>query len=105
VKGTVTSKCRRGHRRAEGRCGSRCLRWYYVLDLGPGPDGRRRRRWSAGFDRKGDAETALRAELDRLDQNIGVDASKVTVAASPTAGWPMCGPPATRAPQPSTPAT
>lgn len=80
AKGTVTAKCRRGHRRAEGRCGSRCLRWYWVLDLGPGPDGRRRRRWSQGFDRKAEAEAALRAELDRRDQNIGVDASKVTVA-------------------------
>ncbi|HEY6590788.1 MAG TPA: tyrosine-type recombinase/integrase [Actinomycetota bacterium] len=80
AKGTVTAKCRRGHRRAEGRCGSRCLRWYWVLDVGPGPDGRRRRRWSQGFDRKAEAEAALRAELDRRDQNIGVDASKVTVA-------------------------
>jgi hypothetical protein len=80
-RGTVTAKCRRGHRRAEGRCGSRCLRWYYVVDMGPGPDGRRRRRWSAGFDRKGDASAALRAELDRLDQGVVVDPGKLTVAA------------------------
>jgi integrase len=80
-RGTVTSKCRRGHRRAEGRCGSRCLRWYYVLNLGPGPDGRRRRHWSASFERKGDAQAALSAELARRNQNIGVDPAKLTVAA------------------------
>jgi integrase len=51
------------------------------VDLGPGPDGRRRRRWSAGFDRKGDASAALRAELDRLDQGVVVDPGKLTVAA------------------------
>jgi integrase len=80
-RGTVTSKCRRGHRRTEGRCGSRCLRWYYVLDLGPGPDGRRRRRWSASFERKGDAQAALSAELARRGQGVTVDPARVTVAA------------------------
>jgi integrase len=84
VKGSVTSKCTRGHRRAEGRCGSRCLRWYYIVELPPAADGKRRRRWSGGHARKADAEAALRAELGRRDSGVTLDPGKVTVAALAT---------------------
>jgi integrase len=79
VRGSVTSKCMRGHRKAEGRCSSRCTRWYYVLDAPPHPDGTRRRKWSTGFPTKRAAETALREELGRRDQGLILSTEKVTV--------------------------
>jgi hypothetical protein len=76
VRGSVTAKCTHGHKRAEGRCSGRCLRWYFVLDAPPGPDGRRRRQWSAGHPTRKAAETALREELHRRDQGIMLSAEK-----------------------------
>jgi integrase len=79
VRGSVTAKCTHGHKRAEGRCSGRCLRWYFVRDAPPGPDGRRRRQWSAGHPTRKAAETALREELHRRDQGIMLSAEKVTM--------------------------
>jgi integrase len=81
VRGSVTSKCMRGHRKAEGRCSGRCTRWYYILDAPPHPDGTRRRKWSTGFPTKRAAETALREELSRRDQGLILSTEKVTVRA------------------------
>jgi integrase len=55
------------------------LRWYYVLDAPPSPDGKRRRKWSTGFPTKRAADTALREELGRRDQGLILSTEKVTV--------------------------
>jgi integrase len=80
MRGSVTSKCMRGHRRSDKRCGSRCLRWYFLLDLPAGRDGKRRRKWSRGHASKKAAEQALRAELARRDQGVQLAHGKLTVA-------------------------
>jgi integrase len=77
--GAVTSKCTRGHTRAAKRCGSRCLRWYFILSLGTGPDGKRRRQWSGGYPTRKAAEAALREELHRRDQGILLEGGGQTV--------------------------
>lgn len=81
MRGAVTAKCTRGHRRVEGRCSGRCTRWYYVLDAPPHSDGKRRRKWSTSFPTKRAAETALREELGRRDQGLVLSTEKVTVRA------------------------
>jgi integrase len=83
---SVTSKCMKGHRRAERRCGSRCLRWYFVLKAPPGPDGQRRRDWSSGFPTRRAAEAAEREELSRRDHGVVLEGGKTTVAAF-TSRW------------------
>jgi integrase-like protein/Arm domain-containing DNA-binding protein len=79
MRGSVTAKCTRGHRRAEERCSGRCTRWYYVLDAPPSPEGKRRRRWSTGFPTKRAAEAALREELGRRYQGLIFSTERVTV--------------------------
>lgn len=83
MRGSVTSKCMKGHKRdpetGKRPCSSRCLRWYYVLDGAPGPDGQRKRQWSKGFATRKLAEAALREELGRRDQGIILSPEKVTV--------------------------
>lgn len=66
-------------RKDHTRCASRCLRWYYVLQAPPGPDGKRRRQWSTGYATKRKAETALTEELRRRDLGIILSAEKITV--------------------------
>jgi integrase len=79
VRGTVTSKCMRRHKKADKRCSSRCLRWYYVLYPPPGHEGPRKRQWSQGFATKREAEQALTQELARRDQGIILSGEKITV--------------------------
>jgi integrase len=79
VRGSVTSKCTCGHRKAQQRCTSRCRRWYWILPAPPGPDGKRRRQWSDGFATKKQAEEALTEELRRRDQGIILNQEKITV--------------------------
>jgi len=79
VRGTVTSKCTRRHKKADKRCSSRCLRWYYVLCSPPGHEGPRKRQWSTGFATKREAEQALIEELARRDQGIILSGEKITV--------------------------
>src|SRR4051812_17726432 len=70
----------RGHKRAAKRCGSRCLRWYWVLSE-TGPDGKRRRPTSpVGYPTKKAAELARREELARRDQGITLVGGNLTVA-------------------------
>jgi integrase len=78
--GTVVSRCTRSHRKAEGRCGPRCLRWYPVVELPPAPGGRRRRTTLGGYATKTAARAALRAEQARRDQGITVEPSRLTLA-------------------------
>jgi integrase-like protein len=80
VRGSVTSKCARGHRRADGRCSSRCVRWYFITEGPRTADGKRRRLWSTGFPTRKAAEVALRAELSRRDQGIILEHERITLA-------------------------
>src|SRR6266498_4958468 len=79
MRGSVISKCTHGHKKAEQRCSSRCRLWYWVLSVPPGPDGTRRRQWSAGFKTRKQAEAALTEELRRRDQGIILNPEKLTV--------------------------
>jgi hypothetical protein len=80
MRGSVTSKCSRGHRRADKRCSSRCTRWYYIVEGSRTSDGRRRRVWSSAFPTRKAAEVALRAELSRRDIGVVVDGGRLTLA-------------------------
>jgi hypothetical protein len=79
VRGTVTSKCTRGHKKAEQRCSARCRRCYWVLPAPAGPDGKRRRQWSQAFRTRQQAEEALTEELRRRDQGIILNPQRITV--------------------------
>lgn len=79
MRGSIASKCMHWRRKDHTRCSSRCLRWYYVLQAPPGPDGKRRRQWSTGYATKRKAETALTEELRRRDLGIILSAEKITV--------------------------
>jgi integrase len=79
MRGSVTSKCTRGHRKAQQRCTPRCRRWYWILPAPPGPDGKRRRQWSEGYATKAQAEEALTEELRRRDQGIILNQEKITL--------------------------
>jgi integrase len=79
MRGSVTAKCTRGHDRADGRCSSRCRKWYYVTEGPRTPDGKRRRVWSSSFRTQREAEAALRAELSRRDDGIVLEPERLTL--------------------------
>jgi integrase len=81
VRGSVVSKCSKGHRRREGRCSSRCTKWYHVTEGPRTAGGGRRRVWSSSYPSRKAAEVALREELARRDQGVFLDGSRITVAA------------------------
>jgi hypothetical protein len=58
-----------------------------VLDLGPGPDGKRVRKWHSGFRTKRDAERARVELLAALDRGGYVEPHKLTVAGFLTDQW------------------
>ena len=60
AKGTIERKCLKGHNRSEGRCSSRCLRWYPRIERPTTDDGRRRFDYLGGYRTR----TAARAALD-----------------------------------------
>jgi integrase len=69
-----------GHKRPERRCGSRCLRWYVVLEGPRTAEGKRRKDWlPGGHPSKRAAEAAEREELDRRG-GIVLEAGKLTLA-------------------------
>jgi len=63
--GHIAKKCVRRCAKAGRKCSSRCIRYYYVLDAPPGPDGKRKQIWSKGHTTRRAAEAALREELSR----------------------------------------
>src|SRR5215207_2232741 len=79
--GGVAVACSRHHRKADGRCSSRCLRYYPYLEGPPRPDGRRSRQSLGGYSTRKAAQAALREELHRRDQGILLHPEKVTLAA------------------------
>jgi integrase len=62
------------------RCGGAGFTWAYVVDVGRGPDGRRRQRRGGGYARRKEAETAVRELLGRVDSGSYVPSSRTTVA-------------------------
>jgi hypothetical protein len=85
MRGGVTSKCARGHRRADGRCSSRCVHWYFIVEGTRTAEGKRRRLWSSGLATRKAAEVALRAELSHRDQGIVLERSG-SRSSTPSAG-------------------
>jgi integrase len=80
VRGSIVAKCAKGHRRRDGRCSSRCVRWYFITEGPRTADGKRRRLWSSGFPTRKAAEVALRAELSRRDEGIVLAPERLTLA-------------------------
>ncbi|MDP8931089.1 MAG: site-specific integrase [Actinomycetota bacterium] len=79
------TKCRpgkwpKGARRCPG-CGSTSCSWEYVVELGRDVDGKRLRRWKAGFASEKDAKRAERELLEKVAADRVVDRSGQTVAA------------------------
>jgi integrase len=74
------AKCSKGHRRVDGRCSSRCTRYYVVVEGPRTADGRRRRLWSCSFTTKRAAEEALTAELSRRHRGVLLNTQQLTVA-------------------------
>lgn len=54
--------------------------WSFVLDLPPGPNGKRRQRLKGGFPTKVEAQKALAAVLADVQRGVVVEPSKVTLA-------------------------
>jgi integrase len=63
----------RGHVRKRGN------RWAYVLDVEPGPSGRRRQKWVGGFRTRKEADRALAEAVVRRQEGAYVEPTKQTV--------------------------
>jgi integrase len=79
-RGNLHRKCVKGHKKAEGRCSGRCLRWYPRIELPRGPDGKRRFAALGGYPTRKQAEAAVAAELERR-HGVALDPHKLTVDA------------------------
>jgi len=64
-RGNLRRKCVKGHRKQEGKCSSRCLRWYPRIELPRGPDGERNLVSLGGYLTRKQAEAAVATELAR----------------------------------------
>jgi integrase len=69
--GTIERKCMKGHKKAEGRCSPRCVRWYPRIQRAT-PDGHGRRRFDylGGYPTKAAARSALDEALGRHRDNV-----------------------------------
>lgn len=69
--GTIERKCMKGHKKAEGRCSPRCVRWYPRIQRAT-PDGHSRRRFDylGGYPTKAAARAALHQALGRQGDNV-----------------------------------
>jgi hypothetical protein len=72
--GTIERKCMKGHKKAEGRCSPRCVRWYPRIQRAT-PDGHSRRRFDylGGYPTKAAARVALDQALGRQGDNVAPD--------------------------------
>lgn len=69
--GTIERKCMKGHKKAEGRCSPRCVRWYPRIQRAtPDGDGRRRFDYLGGYPTKAAARSALDQALGRHYDNL-----------------------------------
>jgi integrase len=78
-RGNLHRKCVKGHKKAEGKCSGRCLRWYPRIELPRGPDGKRRLVSLGGYPTRKQAEAAVAAELARYCGGVALDPVKLTV--------------------------
>jgi integrase len=72
--GTIERKCMKGHKKAEGRCSPRCVRWYPRIQRAT-PDGHGRRRFDylGGYPTKAAARSALDEALGRHSDEAAPD--------------------------------
>jgi integrase len=72
--GTIERKCMKGHKKAEGRCSPRCVRWYPRIQRAT-PDGRGRRSFDylGGYPTKAAARSALDQALGRHGDHLAPD--------------------------------
>ena len=72
--GTIERKCMKGHKKAEGRCSPRCVRWYPRIQRAT-PDAHSRRRFDylGGYPTKAAARAALHQALGRQGDNVAPD--------------------------------
>lgn len=79
--GTIERKCMKGHKKAEGRCSPRCVRWYPRIQRAT-PDGHSRRRFDylGGYPTKAAARAALHQALGRQGDNVARGVPEVGVS-------------------------
>lgn len=75
---------KRTHRSKSGKT---TTRWYVVVDLGRGLNGKRRQKWHGGYATVGDAEQARAEIVASVYDRTYVEATKVTVASWVTGDW------------------
>lgn len=63
----------------KGHIAKKGNKYYIVVDVGKTPDGRRRRKWISGFNKKKEAEKALPEILFQLNQGTYAEPTKKTV--------------------------
>jgi hypothetical protein len=64
--GTIEQKCTKGHKKAEGKCSPRCVRWYpRIQRTTRDGNGRRRFDYLGGYPTKAAARAALDQTLER----------------------------------------
>jgi integrase len=78
-RGNLHRKCVKGHKKPEGKCSGRCIRWYPRIELPRGPDGKRRFVSLGGYPTRKQAEAAVAAELARRRGGVALDPVKLTV--------------------------
>jgi hypothetical protein len=72
--GTIERKCTKGHKKAEGRCSPRCVRWYpRIRRATPDGQGRRRFDYLGGYPTRAAARAALDQALGRQGDNANGD--------------------------------
>jgi len=75
------------------RSGKETVRWYVVLDLGFGEDGRRRQKWHGGFRTRREAEVARAQLVTDLNTGSYVMPGRITLAEWIRGSWlPMTEP-------------
>jgi integrase len=78
-RGNLHRKCVKGHKKAEGKCSGRCLRWYPRIELPRGPDGKRRFVSLGGYPTRKHAEAAVAEELQRRSHGVALHPAKLTI--------------------------
>jgi integrase len=75
------------------RHGKESVRWFVVLDLGFGDDGRRRQKWHGGFGTRREAEAARAQLVTEINNGAYVIPGRTTLAEWIRESWlPMTGP-------------
>jgi hypothetical protein len=87
--GTIERKCTKGHKKAEGRCSPRCVRWYPRIQRAT-PDGHGRRRFDylGGYPTRAAARAALDQALGRQGDIANGDRANYPSYSSTGVGGP-----------------